>query len=134
MKRIRFGLWRKILTHKYSKKNLRLLGIFIALLTIFATIIPLDINAYFHPEAALLIVGGTVSYVLLVNNDKTLANRIGDGAAYFGWLGILFAWIYIAYNGFNEFSPRELGVSVAYSMHPLLYGYLIKLISMAFDS
>ena len=59
-------------------KNKKLLGIFAALLTIFGTIIPLDINAYFHPEAATLVVGGLISYVLLVNDKEKLARRIGE--------------------------------------------------------
>ena len=111
--------------------NKKLLGIITALLTIFGTIIPLDISAYFHPEAALFMVCGIMSYVLLVNNKEILARRIGEGAIFFGWLGLLIAWIYIAYSGFR---PKELGVSVAYSMHPLLYGYIIKFFSRAFES
>ena len=114
--------------------NKKLLGIITALLTIFGTIIPLDISAYFHPEAALFMVGGIMSYVLLVNNKEILARRIGEGAMFFGWLGLLIAWIYIAYSGFSGFRPNELGVSVAYSMHPLLYGYIIKFFSRAFES
>ena len=111
----------------------RALGALFALLTIFGTIFPLDVKAYFHLEAALLIFAGTFSYVLLVNNEKKLATKIGDGAVFFGWLGLLFAWIYIAYNGFREFDPQQLGVSIAYSMHPLLYGYVIKLLSLTFE-
>ena len=111
----------------------RALGALFALLTIFGTILSLDVKAYFHLEAALLTFAGIFSYVLLTNNEKKLATKIGDGAVFFGWLGLLFAWIYIAYNGFNEFDPQQLGVSIAYSMHPLLYGYVIKLLSLTFE-
>ena len=116
------------------KKNKKLLGIIAALVTILGTIIPLDINAYFHPEAALLVVGGSISHALLVNNKEIFARRISEGAVFFGWLGLLIAWIYIAYSGFSGFRPKELGVSVAYSMHPLFYGYIIKFFSRAFES
>ena len=108
-------------------------GAVFAITTILGTIFPLGIQAYFHLEAALLIISGIFSYVLLTNNEKKLATKIGDGAVFFGWLGLLFAWIYIAYNGFNEFDPQQLGVSIAYSMHPLLYGYVIKLLSLTFE-
>ena len=121
----------KNLEHKYSERGVRLLGVLIALMTILGTINALDINAYYHPEAFLFLIGGITSYVLIVNNTKPLANKVGDGAVYFGWLGLLSAWIYIAYAGFNEFNPRELGLSAAYSMHPLFYGYIIKLLSLA---
>ena len=62
-----------------------------------------------------------------------MAHRIGEGALFFGWLGLLIAGTYVAYNGFYSFRPNELGVAVAHSMHPLLYGYIIKLLSLAFD-
>ena len=51
---------------KLSEGNLKSLGVFIAALTILGTMISLDISAYFHLEAALLIVGGTTSYSLIV--------------------------------------------------------------------
>ena len=118
---------------KLSEGNLKSLGVFIATLTILGTIISLNISAYLHLEAALLIVGGTTSYSLIVNKKKSLAHRIGEGAVFFGWLGLLIAGTYVAYNGFYSFKPNELGVAVAYSMHPLLYGYIIKFLSLAFD-
>ena len=93
----------------------------------------LDVNAYFHPEAALLITGGTVGYTFIVSKDKSIASRISEGAVSFGWLGLLIAWTHIAYNGFYNFSPDELGVAVAYSIHPLLYGLIIKFFSLAFE-
>ena len=118
---------------KLSEGNLKSLGVFIAALTILGTMISLDISAYFHLEAALLIVSGTTSYSLIVNKKKSLAHSIGQGAVFFGWLGLLIAGTYVAYNGFYSFRPNELGVAIAYSMHPLLYGYIIKLSSLAFD-
>ena len=114
-----------------SKKNLKSVGIFTAALAIFGTIISLDFNAYFHLEAALLTTGGSVGYTLIVSGDKSLAYRISEGAVFFGWLGLLIAWTHIAYNGFYNFSPDELGVAVAYSIHPLLYGFIIKLFLLA---
>ena len=126
-------LGRIILLINLSKKNLKSLGIFTAALTILGTIISLDVNAYFHPEAALLIAGGAVGYTLIVSGDKSLAYRISEGAVFFGWLGLLIAWTHIAYNGFYDFSTDELGVAVAYSIHPLLYGFIIKLFSLAFE-
>ena len=118
---------------KLSERNLKSLGVFIATLTILGTIISLNISAYLHLRAALLIVSGTTNYSLIVNKKKSLAHRIGEGAVFFGWLGLLIAGTYVAYNGFYSFKPNELGVAIAYSMHPLLYGYIIKFLSLAFD-
>ena len=119
--------------NKLSKTNSKSLGIFIASLTIFGTIASLEVSAFFHPEAALLIIGGTFSYTLIANRAKSIACRISEGAVFFGWLGLLIAWTHIAYNSFYDFRPDGLGLAVAYSMHPLFYGYIIKFFSMAFE-
>ena len=124
---------RTILLIDLSKKNLKSAGIFTSALAIFVTIISLDFNAYFHLEAALLTTGGSVGYTLIVSTEKSIASRISEGAMFFGWLGLLIAWTHIAYNGFFNFSPDELGVAVAYSIHPLLYGLIIKFFSLAFE-
>ena len=118
---------------KLSKTNFKWLGIFIASLTISITILSLDLSAFFHPEAAVLIIGGTLSYTLIANRDQPISYRIGEGAVFFGWLGLLIAWTHIAYNSFYDFRPNGLGLAVAYSMHPLFYGYIIKFFSMAFE-
>ena len=118
---------------KLSKTDFKWLGIFIASLTICITILSLDLSAFFHPEAAVLIIGGTSSYTLIANRDQPIAYRIGEGAVFFGWLGLLIAWTHIAYNNFYDFRPNGLGLAVSYSMHPLFYGYIIKFFSMAFE-
>ena len=33
----------------------------------------------------------------------------------------------------NALNASELGVSTAYSLHPLLYGYVVKFISLSLD-
>ena len=80
-----------------------------------------------------MVLAGVTSNALLASKEKTLARRVGEGAIYFGWLGLLIAWIAIASNGFNALNAAELGVSTAYSLHPLLYGYVVKFISLSLD-
>ena len=50
---------------------------------------------------------GVTSNALLASKEKTLARRVGEGAVYFGWLGLLIAWISIASNGFNALNPAD---------------------------
>ena len=73
-----------VIMKKLSKTNFKWLGIFIASLTISITILSLDLSAFFHPEAAVLIIGGTSSYTLIANRDQPIAYRIGEGAVFFG--------------------------------------------------
>ena len=116
-----------------QNRKWKLFGISIALLGILGAMLSLGISSYFHLEAVLLVLAGVTSNALLTSKEKTLARRVGKGAVYFGWLGLLIAWISIASNGFNALNASELGVSTAYSLHPLLYGYVVKFISLSLD-
>ena len=100
--------------NKLSKTNLKSLGIFIASLTIFGTIVTLEISAFFHPEAALLIIGGTFSYTLIANRAKSIAYRIGEGAVFFFLFCLLIDWTHIAYDSFCDFRLGGLGLAVGY--------------------
>ena len=84
----------------------------------------------------MLITSGTISYALIVNNEKSLAHKIGEGAVFFGRLGLLIAGTYVAYNGFYSFRPNELGVAENSGKQCIrwLYGYIIKFLSLAFDN
>ena len=115
-----------------QNRKWKLFGISIALLGILGAMLSLGISSYFHLEAALLVLAGVTSNALLASKEKRFG-RVGEGAVYFGWLGLLIAWISIASNGFNALNASELGVSTAYSLHPLLYGYVVKFISLSLD-
>ena len=47
----------------------------------------------------------------------------------FGWIGVLIAAITIASNGFMHNKLEDLGPTVAMMLHPLLYGYFVRLIT-----
>ena len=57
--------------------------------------------------------------------------NLGNGAVYFGWLGTLNGLIAIAGNRFDDMD--KMGPALAVAMLTIFYGYLLKLITMAFE-
>ena len=72
-------------------------------------------------DALLLVTIGTIGYALANTHSKTICVKIGDGAVYFGWIGVLIAAITIAFNGFMYNKLEDLGPAVAMMIHPLLW-------------
>ena len=89
----------------------------------------LNFNYFFHLDALLLVTIGTIGYALANIHNKTIFANIGDGAVYFGWIGVLIAAITIASNGFMHNKSEDLGPAVAMMLHPLFYGYFVRLIT-----
>ena len=60
--------------------------------------------------------------------------NIGNGAVYFGWLGALIGLIAISNNRFDVWGDIDkMGPALAVVMLTIFYGYLLKLITMAFE-
>ena len=89
----------------------------------------LNLDYFFHLDALLLVTIGTIGYALANTHNKTIFANIGDGAVYFGWIGALIAAITIASNGFMHNKLEDSGPAVAMMLHPLFYGYFVRLIT-----
>mgnify|MGYP001166750583 FL=1 len=107
----------------------KILGILLMVGIVFFIMITLNLNYFFHLDALLLVTIGTIGYALANTHSKTIIANIGDGAVYFGWIGVLIAAITIASNGFMHNKLEDLGPTVAMMLHPLLYGYFVRLIT-----
>ena len=78
------------------------------------------------------VLGGAVGFALLKNETSEMLRNFGDGAVYFGWLGLLVGLVAIAGNAFGAWgSVEKMGPALAVSMLPLFYGYTVRLICMA---
>ena len=68
-------------------------------------------------------------------SKKSSGNHIinfGQGAVYFGWLGTLVGLIAITGNRFMVWGDLEkMGPALAVAMLTILYGYIIKLATIA---
>ena len=66
--------------------------------------------------------------------DKFLAN-CGNGAIYFGWLGTLIGLIALTAGKWDNWGDIEkTGLALSVAMLTLLYGYIIKLITLNFKN
>ena len=107
----------------------KIVGILLMVGIVLFIITTLNLNYFFHLDALLLVTIGTIGYALANPDNKTISANIGDGAVYFGWIGVLIAAITIASNGFMHNNLEDLGPAVAMMLHPLFYGYFVRLIT-----
>ena len=65
-------------------------------------------------------------------NSGNYIKNFGQGAVYFGWLGTLVGLIAITGNRFMVWGDVEkMGPALAVAMLTLLYGYTIKMVTIA---
>ena len=114
---------------RFGRKVLGILLMVGIVIFIMATI---NISYFFHLDALLLVTIGTIGYALAKNHNSSVFDNIGDGAVYFGWLGVLIAGIAIASDGFMSNKLEDLGPALAMMLHPLFYGYFVRLITRVF--
>ena len=114
---------------RYGRK---VLGILLMVGTVIFIMATINISYFFHLDALLLVTIGTIGYALAKNHNLSVFDNIGDGAVYFGWLGVLIAGIAIASDGFMSNKLEDLGPALAMMLHPLFYGYFVRLITRAF--
>ena len=107
----------------------KIFGILLMVGIVFFIMTTLNLNYFFHLDALLLVAIVTIGYALANTHNKTTFAKIGDGAVYFGWIGVLIAAITIACNGFMHNKVEDLGLAVAMMLHPLFYGYFVRLIA-----
>ena len=107
-------------------------GIASCLAIIFGAVAHVGIHLYNDFMSLMFVLGGAVGFALLKNETSEMLRNFGDGAVYFGWLGLLVGLVAIAVNAFGAWgSVEKMGPALAVSMLPLFYGYTVRLIFMA---
>ena len=78
------------------------------------------------------VLGGAVVFLVMKNYPENHVKNFGQRAVCFGWLGTLIGLIAITGNRFMVWGDIEkMGPALAVAMHTILYGYTIKLITLA---
>ena len=107
-------------------------GIAICLAIILGAVSHVGFHFYNDFMSLTFVLGGAVGFALLKNETSEMPRNFGDGAVYFGWLGLLVGLVAIAGNAFGAWgSVEKMGPALAVSMLPLFYGYTVRLICMA---
>ena len=111
---------------------MKFLGLAICLGTLVSAAVTVGINLYFDILSFLFVFGGAVSFLVMKNKPENHLQNFGQGAVYFGWLGVVVGLI--AITGTSSFvwgDIEKMGPALAVSMLTVLYGYLLKLVTIA---
>ena len=111
----------------------KLVGLLIVIFIIFGAVSIVGFQLFNDIHSILFVLGGATGYSFLKSSKKDWIKNFGHGAVYFGWLGTLIGLIAIAGNRFDVWGDMDkMGPAIAVAMLTIFYGYLLKLITMAF--
>lgn len=111
---------------------MKVLGLAICLGTIIGAVATVGIHLYFDLLSFLFVIGGAIGFAVMKNHPENYIANFGEGAVYFGYLGTLVGLIAITGNRFLVWGDVDkMGPALAVSMLTILYGYSLKLITIA---
>jgi flagellar motor component MotA len=109
------------------------LGIAICLFIVGGALFQIGPHLYMDINSLLFVLGGGVGYALITGGKGRHVTQFCTGAVYFGWLGTLVGLIAMAAGAFDNWGDLDrMGPALAVAMLTLFYGYMVKLISLAF--
>mgnify|MGYP001180359214 FL=1 len=112
----------------------KFIGLLIVIFIIFEAVSIVGFQLFNDIHSILFVLGGATGYSFLKSNRNDWVKNIGNGAVYFGWLGTLIGLIAIAGNRFDVWGDMDkMGHALAVAMLTIFYGYLLKLITVAFE-
>ena len=79
-------------------------GIAICLAIILGAVSHVGFHLYSDFMSLTFVLGGAVGFALLKNEIADMPRNFGDGAVYFGWLGLLVGLVAIAVNAFGAWA------------------------------
>ena len=109
-------------------------GLLIVIFMIVGAVSIVGFQLFNDIHSILFVLVGATGYSFLKSRRNDWIKKLGKGAVYFGWLGTLIGLIAIAGNRFDVWGDMDkMGPALAVAMLTIFYGYLLKLITMAFE-
>ena len=119
----------------FKDKIIQYFGLSICFFIIFGAISHVGFNYYNDILSFLFVAGGSFGYGFLKNQKNKFIINCGNGAIYFGWLGTLIGLIALTAGKWDNWGDIEkTGLALSVAMLTLLYGYIIKLITLVFKN
>ena len=116
----------------YWDTVMKIIGIGICFATILGAILQIGHHLFIDINSALFVLGGATGFLAFNKNSGNQIKNFGQGAVYFGWLGTLVGLIAITGNRFMVWGDVEkMGPALAVSMLTILYGYIIRMVTIA---
>ena len=111
---------------------MKILGIGICFAIMFGAILQVGYHLFIDINSALFVLGGATGFLVFNKHSGNHIKSFGQGAVYFGWLGTLVGLISITGNRLMVWGDLEkMGPALAVAMLTILYGYMIKLVTIA---
>ena len=111
---------------------MKFLGVAICLGIIAGAAATVGIHLFVDVNSLLFVLGGATGFAVMKNNSGEHIANFGEGAVYFGWLGTLIGLIAITGNRFSIWGDVDkMGPALSVAMLTILYGYSVKLITIA---
>ena len=115
-----------------KEAKMKFLGLAICLGTIIGAAATVGIHLYFDMLSFLFVLGGAIGFLVMKNDPENHIGNFGEGAVYFGWLGTLVGLIAITGDRYLVWGDVDkMGPALAVSMLTVLYGYSLKLVTIA---
>ena len=112
--------------------EMKILGIGICFAIMLGAILQIGHHLFIDINSALFVLGGATGFLVFKKNSGNHIENFGQGAVYFGWMGTLIGLIAITGNRFMVWGDVEkMGPALAVAMLTVLYGYIIKLVTIA---
>ena len=112
---------------------MKIIGIGICFAIMLGAILQIGHHLFIDINSALFVLGGATGFLVFKKSSGDHIKNFGRGAVYFGWLGALVGIIAITGNRFMVWGDvARMGPALAVAMLPILYGYTIKIVTIAF--
>ena len=111
---------------------MKILGIGICFAIMLGAFLQIGPHLYIDINSAIFVLGGATGFLVMKNKPENHLQNFGQGAVYFGWLGTVVGLIAIAGKpSFVWGDIGKMGPALAVSMLTILYGYIVKLVTIA---
>ncbi len=109
---------------------MRIIGVLIIIGIVVGTVSTIDFNKFIDLPSMLLVIGGSLGYVLAKGKSSNFIKNFGDGSVYMGWIGLMIGIVMI---GNHHVNTENMWSAFSIAFLPILYGYFIKLISTGLE-
>ena len=109
---------------------MRIIGVLIIIGMVVGAVSTIDYNKFIDLPSFLLVVGGSLGYVLAKGKSRSFIKNFGDGSVYMGWIGLMIGIVMIGNHNVNT---ENIGPAFSVAFLPILYGYFIKLITTGLE-
>ena len=109
---------------------MRIIGVLIIIGMVVGAVSTIDYNKFIDLPSLLLVIGGSLGYVLAKGKSSNFIKNFGDGSVYMGWIGLMIGIVMI---GNHHSNTANIGPTLSVAFLPIFYGYFIKLITTGLE-